>query len=901
MKTSRLGVRKGTCMCVARASQLCVASARRSPPPPPPAAALGTPILAIKGMHEPKDLIQLAGKAREECEKLEWSFHDLLLSLPSSSSSANDTRNINLMLKAFQCLLEVRLVTSDVIRTSRYLIDYHQRPPPPDSITNEISNAWHAAASSSQAEMAVILQGLAEGPEVNSLIRRLREHLVTSSSSPRFSKEDQRRAKAWLRCCEVFERAVTPPPSSSSSSSQAFSKGSNIIEAPSTESSHDTSSKMHLTGRKAALAAFGVLSNHPCFQPTLLLHPLQERALSDWLDDHRPSPLPTPQELLSLCQMFGWVELSSKPLPDGSYPPAKLRVRGNRKGDDHTIDLSDLVDITEMAQGCLDKADSKGGREEAYGELAVVRLTPFVMASVLCHHPDEGLRQQIYESGLVKRKRVLLRALGVIRSHTDASHLIEGSIFAEGSNVLSFLRDLALTLRPYAESDISDLTVLQSRSNGNKPDLHNRLDVSLYGWNIDYLTTQLPRGMSEGWTGWQNHFTIGSVLTGINNVLSSFLDVSIDTRSDGFELREDAWGLRGRAIILRVHTLTLTALGHKAASQQVGTIVIHLHGTASEFPFTTLVREGLSSRSSSLSPAPSDDAGLPIAVIRIQDPCPGSSAGSLDEPLSSPFFIRALWHEMGHALHFVLSSLDPPMHPQPDSPPSSFLLPPPCLNACHSSIDIRELPSHIFELLSRNASVLQAMSCHRRFGTPLSDREARRLATSPVLSGLMASGYSTSFDLHEAVVAAMADLEISDQALGKSLDQVWYDVWGRHGVLEGRAVTIERLRHLESMSVVGGGKWVYLLSRLLAASITKRHGLVDRGDDEGEEEGQDSLRCEGGWRVIRHLLMRSGGQEDPSEVIQRLLGEDSLLPQGKRGGWLVNLDSKVFQELELLD
>jgi hypothetical protein len=47
-------------------------------------------------------------------------------------------------------------------------------------------------------------------------------------------------------------------------------------------------------------------------------------------------------------------------------------------------------------------------------------------------------------------------------------------------------------------------------------------------------------------------------------------------------------------------------------------------------------------------------------------------------------------------------------------------------------------------------------------------------------------------------------------------------------------------------------------------------------------------------------VMHSGGQEDPSEVIQRLLGEDSLLPQGKRGGWVVNLDSKVFQELELL-
>lgn len=45
--------------------------------------------------------------------------------------------------------------------------------------------------------------------------------------------------------------------------------------------------------------------------------------------------------------------------------------------------------------------------------------------------------------------------------------------------------------------------------------------------------------------------------------------------------------------------------------------------------------------------------------------------------------------------------------------------------------------------------------------------------------------------------------------------------------------------------------------------------------------------------------MHSGGDEDGSEVIRRLLGEDSLIRQGE--GWAVNFDAEVYQGIELLD
>lgn len=197
------------------------------------------------------------------------------------------------------------------------------------------------------------------------------------------------------------------------------------------------------------------------------------------------------------------------------------------------------------------------------------------------------------------------------------------------------------------------------------------------------------------------------------------------------------------------------------------------------------------------------------------------------------------------------------------------------------------------------------MSCHTRLGTRLSERDAIRLALSPILSGLMASGYSTSFDLHESIVAAITDIEIQRVTEGSKkcgIHQVWNNVWEKHGTLNGSVATIERLRHLESMSVVGGGKWVYLLSRLLAASVMKRFRLkggYGGGGEQGEED-QDIMSPEQ-WMVIRELLMHSGGNEDPSVVIRRLLGEDSLALAPNHQGWVVNLESKVFQDIDLLD
>jgi hypothetical protein len=68
---------------------------------------------------------------------------------------------------------------------------------------------------------------------------------------------------------------------------------------------------------------------------------------------------------------------------------------------------------------------------------------------------------------------------------------------------------------------------------------------------------------------------------------------------------------------------------------------------------------------------------------------------------------------------------------------------------------------------------------------------------------------------------------------------------------------------------VGGSKYIYPLCKLLAAAIWKAHF------------SSSPLDPQAGRRLKRDLL-QAGGQTHPSEVVKRLLGDDSLTPFHQR-------------------
>ena len=69
---------------------------------------------------------------------------------------------------------------------------------------------------------------------------------------------------------------------------------------------------------------------------------------------------------------------------------------------------------------------------------------------------------------------------------------------------------------------------------------------------------------------------------------------------------------------------------------------------------------------------------------------------------------------------------------------------------------------------------------------------------------------------------------------------------------------------------MGGSKYIYPLCKLLAAAIWKAHF------------SSSPLDPQAGRRLKRDLLQAGGGQTHPSEVVKRLLGNDSLTPFHQR-------------------
>ena len=203
-------------------------------------------------------------------------------------------------------------------------------------------------------------------------------------------------------------------------------------------------------------------------------------------------------------------------------------------------------------------------------------------------------------------------------------------------------------------------------------------------------------------------------------------------------LLDALWGIGGE--VRRLQVLDLDS------GCPLGTLLLHLHNEGSEYPFTTLIRHGSlwrpagpagrggaghdgASSSHALEEANdhdgASDSSLPVVLIRLQDPEENAAEGQLRGGaeggagrLSSPYSLRVLLHELGHALHYLCSGAasasDAGMIGDDDGDQlaggswrTSPLPPAPCLNAAQCPMDVKELPSHLLEHWASDPECLQ--------------------------------------------------------------------------------------------------------------------------------------------------------------------------------------------------
>jgi hypothetical protein len=300
--------------------------------------------------------------------------------------------------------------------------------------------------------------------------------------------------------------------------------------------------------------------------------------------------------------------------------------------------------------------------------------------------------------------------------------------------------------------------------------------------------------------------------------------------------------------------------------------------TTADVPGAVVIRLPLS-----LSFSPEDGSSTATSSSNATDPAPPGRPPAL----TSPFGLRALLHEAGHAVALLAAGAAAP-HPLLSGAAAA--------GGGGGSIDLRELPSHLFEGWARDPRALSLASYHWRLGAPLPPKDAGRLARYA-----FSAAACSSLDLHEATLLALADARLHSVDLAAvdvaaaeaavsatateedmtaseasspqtAAEEVFDCVWAEHGVLPGGGTCLEVLRGMEAMGAIGGGKWGYAVARLLAAAVWKRW------------LGADSLCPAGGRQVKARLLYRMGAGLTPQGLVAGMLGDDALTRMEVGGG-----------------
>ncbi len=93
------------------------------------------------------------------------------------------------------------------------------------------------------------------------------------------------------------------------------------------------------------------------------------------------------------------------------------------------------------------------------------------------------------------------------------------------------------------------------------------------------------------------------------------------------------------------------------------------------------------------------------------------------------------------------------------------------------------------------------------------------------------------------------------------------------------------MRCIETLGALGGAKYVYVYSRLLAAAAWKAHMQ------------RDPLDRAAGAR-LGALLLAGGARRGPQALVEALLGPGALVAAG--GGWAPDLGAECYQDIDLL-
>jgi oligopeptidase A len=325
---------------------------------------------------------------------------------------------------------------------------------------------------------------------------------------------------------------------------------------------------------------------------------------------------------------------------------------------------------------------------------------------VLQHADERALRETLYRALAIRASELgkpewdntaIIRR--ILQLRRDAASLLGFRNFAEvslvpkmartPSEVLAFLRDLAVRAKPYAERDMAELRAFA----------YDKLDLpELPAWDVPYASEKLRQARySFSEQEIKQYLPEDRVLAGMFQVVESIFGVGIRERSAPtwhptvrfFDVLDDQGRLTGQFYLdlyARPHKRGGAWMDHAINRRRYGARLQH-----------------------------------PVAYVTCNFSAPVSRNGGRRSALFSHDEVQTLFHEFGHALHLLLTEIDVPGVSGLEG----------------VEWDAVELPSQFMENFCWEWDVLRRMTAHVETGAPLPrDLFDRMIAAKNFQSGM---------------------------------------------------------------------------------------------------------------------------------------------------------------------
>mmetsp|Transcript_19214 Transcript_19214/g.24734 ORF Transcript_19214/g.24734 Transcript_19214/m.24734 type:complete len:733 (+) Transcript_19214:91-2289(+) len=460
-----------------------------------------------------------------------------------------------------------------------------------------------------------------------------------------------------------------------------------------------------------------------------------------------------------------------------------------------------------------------------------------LLQTLLKYSPSPSLRKQVYmeHSTAVPENLDVLLELRIQRHNlartlgyeSYAERVLSDNKMARStSDVAKFLTNLSAQNEPIYKKEMALMTRAKEQLEGGG---------AVEPWDVSYLSGLLKAQLGYDSQQVSQFLTLSRCLESIKILCRELFDIIMveneiagQDRWDGTTSKED-------------HRVRCFSFQEEATGRSLGTMYLDLHPREGKYGHAAHFTVRCGCVVNGLGSTTGDDREVEYQLPVVALVCNLSSGGTSEGPgMLSHGDVETLFHEMGHALHSLLSR-------------TSFQH----VSGTRAAMDFVETPSHLFENYVWDPNFLKILAVNTRTGEPISDELITKLEQS--------RNQLQAVERRTQILYAMFDQQLFGMPMGSeetmfsrnASTDIFANLHKSMGIPFAEGTHWHsRFGHLVSY---GAGYYSYLYAQEFAKSIWDQKL-------KGKSLNKDS------GREIWHKFLIHGGAKDPQLMLQDLLG-----------------------------